>query len=404
MSAGVGSRTPVRPEVDLRALAERRLDRLRAVLADHGLAALLLTTPESVSYATGYVSVGSLVFRGWRGAALVTAEGVLLVVPAADIAAAVDAGVPADRVVTFGRFFFESAGPGPFAEAEAADAHPGLPSALATAARRSGLRSGDRVGVEDLAGNAEPAAALGPVEQVEAGPVLAAVRAVKLAPEVELLGYGARLVEAGIDAALAAAGEGITEIEMAGIIGATIAAGGGQARFVVSTTGPRTALADAPATHRAWRAGELARFDVGCIVEGYWADIGRTAVLGGADALQASRYAAILAGEQAQFAVARPGVTAAQVFDGAVVAVQAGGIRPYRRHHCGHGIGQSVYESPIIAPGVDTVLAEGMTFCFETPFYEVGWGGMMVEDLVCLTRDGLRVLTGSDRSLRVVPT
>lgn len=401
MSAGVVSRVPVRPEVDLRALAERRLDRLRAVLTDGGLDALLLTTPESVSYATGYVSVGSLVFRGWRGAALVTADGVLLVVPAADLAAAVDAGVPVDRVVTFGRFFFESTDHGPLAEA--ADAHPGLPGALATAARRAGLRPGDTVGVEDLAGNAGPAAALGAVDPVEAGPALAAARAVKLAPEVELLGYGARLVEAGIDAALAAAGEGITEIEMAGIIGATIAAGGGQARFVVSTTGPRTALADAPATHRAWRTGELARFDVGCIVDGYWADIGRTAVLGGPDALQASRYAAILAGEQAQFAVARPGVTAGQVFDGAVAAVQAGGISPYRRHHCGHGIGQSVYEVPIIAPGVDTVLAEGMTFCFETPFYEVGWGGMMVEDLVCLTRDGLRVLTGSDRSLRVVP-
>jgi Xaa-Pro aminopeptidase len=172
---------------------------------------------------------------------------------------------------------------------------------------------------------------------------------------------------------------------------------------VVSTTGPRTALADAPATRRSWRPGELARFDVGCTVDGYWSDIGRTAVLGGPDRLQASRYAAILAGEQAQFAAARPGVTTAQLFDVAVAAVEAGGITPYRRHHCGHGIGQSVYEAPIISSGVDRPLVAGMTFCFETPYYEVGWGGMMVEDLVQVTGGGLRVLTGSDRGLRVVP-
>jgi Xaa-Pro aminopeptidase len=392
---------PVRPDVDLRALAARRLDRLRDVLIEEELDALLLTTPESVSYATGFVSVTSVVFRTWRGAVLLTADGVLLIAPAADVAAAADAGVPVEQIVPFGRFYFESSSPDPVAQA--ADVHQDLPAALETAARRAGLGSGRRVGVENLAANGDLSGPLGGVDTVEAGAIVAAVRAVKLPPEVELLAYGARLVEAGIDAALAAAREGITELELAGIITAVIGAGGGLPRFVVSTTGPRTALADAPATQRAWRSGELARFDVGCTVDGYWSDIGRTAVLGEADPLQASRYAAILAGEQAQFDVARPGVTAGQVFDTAVAAVEAGGLTPYRRHHCGHGIGQSVYETPILSPGVDTPLVPGMTFCFETPYYQVGWGGMMVEDLVQVTDTGVRVLTASDRGLRVVP-
>jgi len=303
--------------------------------------------------------------------------------------------------VPFGRFYFESASPDPVSAA--ADVHPDLPAAVRTALRRAGLPQGTQVGVEDRDGNATATAALDGVDTVEAGPAVAAVRAVKLAAEVELLTYGARLVDTAIDAALAAADEGITEVEMAGVIGATIARGGGQPRFIVSTTGPRTALGDAPATERAWRAGELARFDVGCTVDGYWADIGRTAVLGGPDALQAARYAAILAGQDEQFLRARPGVTASEVFASAVAVVEQGGIRPYRRHHCGHGIGQSVYEAPIISGGVDTPLTAGMTFCFETPYYQVGWGGMMVEDLVLITGDGLTVLTDADRSLRVVP-
>ena len=139
-------------------------------------------------------------------------------------------------------------------------------------------------------------------------------------------------------------------------------------------------------TDRAWRLGEPARFDIGCTVDGYWADIVRTAVLGG---------------EDERFRLARPGLTAAEVFATAVGTVERGGITPYRRRHCGHGIGQSVYEAPIISPGV-APLAARMTFCFETPYCEVGWGGMMVEDLVLITDRGLRVLTDADRSLRVV--
>ena len=43
-----------------------------------------------------------------------------------------------------------------------------------------------------------------------------------------------------------------------------------------------------------------------------------------------------------------------------------------------------------------------MVLCLETPFYEIGWGGMMVEDTVLVTADGNRRLTQSDRTLRVV--
>jgi Xaa-Pro aminopeptidase len=43
-----------------------------------------------------------------------------------------------------------------------------------------------------------------------------------------------------------------------------------------------------------------------------------------------------------------------------------------------------------------------MTFCFETPYYELGWGGMMVEDTLVITETGCTLLTESDRSLRVI--
>jgi Xaa-Pro aminopeptidase len=91
------------------------------------------------------------------------------------------------------------------------------------------------------------------------------------------------------------------------------------------------------------------------------------------------------------------------LFQTAVAAVECAGLRPYRRHHCGHAIGSEVYEPPIISPTADDELVPGMVFCVETPYYELGWGGMMVEDTIVVTDSGRDLLTTADRSLRVIP-
>ena len=162
------------------------------------------------------------------------------------------------------------------------------------------------------------------------------------------------------------------------------------------------ALADARPTDNALAPGQLLRFDVGCVYNGYWSDVGRTAVRGEPDELQERRYTAILAGEERQLEMLRPGVHARELFDAAVEVVEEAGLTPYRRHHCGHGIGMEIYEPPIVAPGWDETLDADMTFCLETPFYELGWGGMMVEDTVVVTENGHERLTLSDRDLRVI--
>ncbi|WP_283137659.1 M24 family metallopeptidase [Rhizohabitans arisaemae] len=383
---------------DLRTLNDRRLVRLRGALAEAPFDAVVLTSPESVLYATGYRSVAGPMFRAHRMAAVVTGDDLWLVCPAADTAPAADSGVPEDRLVPFGRFYFESEGPSPLSEM--ADRNTDLYAALAVALREAG--PGLRYGVEGLVADPGLAAVAGEAS-VEAEGWASAVRGAKLPGELELLRHSALLAEAGIQAAIDAARPGITERELAGIVAATMVAGGGEPRFVVAVTGPRSALADAHPTDRSWAPGELARFDVGCVYHGYWSDIGRTAVLGEPDALQTANYAAILDGLDEQVRLAKPGVPAVEVFDVAMEGVRRGGVTPYRRQHCGHGIGLSVYEPPIIAPGVGSELAEGMTFCFETPYYKLGWGGMMVEDTLVVTGSGVDLFTHAPRTLPVVP-
>lgn len=379
---------------------ERLLEQLDAAPFD----AFLAVAPANVDYASGYRSMSGAVHGRASVAALVTPGRTVLAGAVADSAPALAGGIADEDFVGYGRFYFESAD-GAAAPTQMVDTHDSLVSAILTTVDRLGLR-GATVGLDEAALHPRDVARL---EQelpgarfVDASAWATRTRARKLPGEVELLRRSARLAEDGVTAAVEAARPGTTEKELAAIVAGVMVAGGCQPRFVVVTSGERSALSDCFATDRPLAVGDLVRFDVGGILDGYWSDIGRTAVVGPPSPRQRALYDAIYDGEQAQLELARPGVPAEEVFATAVRTVEAGGLTPYRRHHCGHGIGLEVYEPPIVSPGVTTPLEEGMTFCFETPYYELGWGGMMVEDTLVITADGCEMFNTSDRTLRVI--
>lgn len=380
-------------------LTDQLRDRVVAALGDADFDWLVVCLPENIAYLSGYRSMSGSMKREATMAAAINRDGELhLAGPAADAGPVLhDEVVSPDRYIPYGRFFFESPGGAP--ASGMADVHPSLEAAASEMLNRLG--SDQTLGVDGSA-----AAALSDVlagrSTVDASVWMLDRRACKAPGEVQLLERAARLTEDAITASLELIRSGVTEGDVARRIAGHMSEGGGIPKFVVVTSGERSALADAAATARVIGSGDLVRFDVGCVLDGYWSDIGRTVVIGAPDDLQQRRYDAILAGEQAQLEAARPGVTGAELFDIAVAAVEASGLRPYRRHHCGHAIGSEAYERPIVAPGWDDELREGMTFCFETPFYELGWGGMMVEDTLVITSDGCRLLNVSDRSLRIV--
>jgi len=371
---------------------------LREALDDSRYDWLALGSPAHVTYATGYRSVAGDLFRTHRMLVFMSSDQTVLVGGASDGAAVLESAF-VDDYVPFGTFYFESGGR-PAPESILSGRNSSFEEAITEAAERVGLTG--RVGIDS--GGVQNIASIqrDGVEIVDVTDWLQELRSVKSPVEVTKIREAVRLAEAGIDAAIAMAGVGVTEIELATAVASTMAAGGGVPGFMVVTSGPRSALSDARPTDRRLIRGDLLRFDVGCTVDGYWSDIGRTAVVGEPDDRQAAYYAAILAGEEAQLQAARAGVTAGELFDIAVVRVEECGIVPYRRHHCGHAIGIEIYEHPIVSPGNSTVLKPGMVFCLETPYYEIGWGGMMVEDAILVADDGCDVLSTSERGLRVI--
>ncbi len=385
-------------------LGAERQRRLRSELARSPFDVLVAASPANVTYASGYRSAAADIYPRHQMAALITMERCFLVAPCGEAVAAATAGVDPDDFFPYGTAFFESPG-GTHPITAMAGVHGTFAEALQAVAERLGVKHGT-VGLDeralDAAAGAALEAALSMCRITPASDWLFGVRAVKLPGEVACLRRAAALAELGIQRALDVARPDWTERQIASVIAQAMIEGGGTPRFLSVHVGPRIAQSDAHPGDAAWRPGDLLRMDVGCTVEGYWSDLARTAVLGKPDPLQRHRFDALLAGLQAELDAIRPGVTPASLFDLAVRTTRASGIPGYRRHHCGHGIGLEIYEPPQVAPGAEAPIVEGMVFCLETPFYEIGWGGVLTEDTLVVTADGHDPFSHSSRGLRVV--
>ncbi|MEO6122324.1 MAG: Xaa-Pro peptidase family protein [Ilumatobacteraceae bacterium] len=378
--------------------------RLREHVASAAFDAFLAVSSANVFYATGYRSTAAELFPAHRMVATIAVDRSGLVLPVADSGPAIDAGVEPDSLTAYGRFYFESEGDAA-RPTQLVDQHTNWITALTSSLEALQLTTAT-LGVDDAAlgdhGVAILEATFPNATFVRASAWAYSVRANKTDDELTLLARAARLAENGISAALAVADEGWTEREIAAVVASTMVAGGGAPRFIVVTAGLRSALADTYATDNTWNRGDLLRFDVGCVVDGYWSDMARTAVLGQPTELQQRRYDQLASGEEEQLKLIRAGVRASEMFALAIQKVADSGFGPYRRQHCGHGIGLEVYEPPVLNPATDLLLEPGMVFCLETPYYELGWGGMMCEDTVVVTEDGHRRFTQSSRELQVI--
>jgi len=385
---------------DLSAIASKVRDKVFAA-CDQAADVIVSIDPTHVGYLTGYRSLLFDLMRDYRTAAIVSREKAVLVTGASDVAAALEVLREPACIYRYGTFYFESSDSAqvdfstlPKSESTFADA---LRAALAGTIKPQHCVGFDCAHAGQLEGMKDFMAE----RSFDARPAILKARRTKLAGEIEKIAYAAAITERGLERAFAEAKAGMTELELSTIIAGEMRAGGGVPRFVVVTGGERAALADAYATCAKLRTGDLVRFDIGCTVDGYWADMARSAVVGEPSREQQARYDALLAGEEAQRALARAGVSAGELFKVAVERVRAGALPAYRRSNCGHGIGIDVHEFPSLSPANAAVeIEDGMVLCVETPYYQIGWGGMMVEDMIVIRGSGNECLTHLPRDLR----
>lgn len=361
--------------------------------------AVVTTDPIHIGYLSGYRSILHDM-PGYKQALVATRERAALVTGASDGAAALEMLGNPETIWRYGLFFVERRGETagyPDMPAASDDFHGALMAALASLAL-----AGKTIGLDvpDASDRALVADALSASKLVESSATLRQSRMIKLDGELDLMRKASRITDEALAAIHPMVRPGVSELEIAAEISSHIVRHGGIARFVVVTSGERSSLVDAYASGKKLADGDLVRLDVGCTVGGYYSDMARTLITGEASQEQEARYRSLLAGETAQLAMLRPGVAASEVYDVAMQTVRQGALPGYNRNHCGHAIGLKAHEHPVIGPGQSVVLEPGMVFCVETPYYELGWGGMMVEDTAIVTERGHELLTVSSRQLR----
>lgn len=140
----------------------------------------------------------------------------------------------------------------------------------------------------------------------------------------------------------------------------------------------------------------------------YFSDISRTVVRGTASPKVKKMFDAVTAGQEIAFGMIKDGVNGATIHkairdafeqQGFTTGEQDGRMQGFF-HGTGHGVGIEIHEPPRIGPTKD-ILKTGMVVTIEPGLYYADTGGMRIEDMVVVTKDGCRVLTEAPKVLEV---
>jgi Xaa-Pro dipeptidase len=380
-----------------------------------GLDAIVATMPENVTYSSGFWAMSQWIRRGPQAYVLTPSEGrgepaVVASTGLIDLAASEDVWV--EDVRRYGNFIVDRT---PDVTLDAQDSR--IESLLAEqddgdsvaclvrAIKDRGLENA-RIGVDEIGILPQLwdklASALPTATFVRAADVFRYARAIKTPEEIARLRKSAQIADRSIEAALAIAREGASEMDLARAFHCTTISEGGMPVLGCIGFGQRSAMTNVQPSERQLVRGDIIRFDVGGRYNHYRADIARNGVLGEPTKKLAQYHRAICVGLDRAIEMIRPGVRVGDVFNASVQTVRREGIPHYQRSHVGHGIGLDGYDAPNIAPSNAEVFEEGMVICVETPYYEMGFGGLQVEDTLVVTSGGVDSFMLSGTALRVV--
>lgn len=385
------------------------VERAQAVLRDAGIDALVVTRPENVRYLTELplelpISLGLPVAAVLRRDPFGVTEIVAPRVMAGSIPAETAEGT---RVRLYGRFFAlaeqrDRLGPPERTALGLLETAPGEGQTFDDAVRSAvaGLSASTTMAWDEpRLGAVLVDAGRAPLADGDA--VSRRIRQVKTPAEIDRIRRAAAIAEQVELDLISASAAGADWAEVVRAVPHLVTGRGGTPGFFTGGASWQGGFVFAPHSLTLSK-GDLVRLDVGLSVDGYWADTGRTVSLGEPSEVVRRRYAAIRSGVEAVLNAIRPGVTFATLYEIAIGEVRRT-IPAYQRHHCGHAIGLRPYDGELVAPGETVPLEAGMTVNVEVPYYEIGWGGMQLEETVVVEPGGCRALTTLGRDIFVTP-
>ncbi len=199
--------------------------------------------------------------------------------------------------------------------------------------------------------------------------------------------------------------DGLTEAEIALEIECIMRRNGatGTSFDTIVAAGAKSSLPHAVPDNSKVKKGDFIVMDFGCRYNGYCSDMTRTVVVGEASEKHKEIYNTVLKAQLAALAGAKVGMLGKEVDKIARDIIKDAGYGDKFGHGLGHSVGVEIHEEPRFSVADENVIKEGMVITVEPGIYEPGFGGVRIEDMVVMTKDGVKNLTHSPKELIVIP-
>ena len=125
----------------------------------------------------------------------------------------------------------------------------------------------------------------------------------------------------------------------------------------------------------------------------------RTVVIGKASDEQKKIYDIVLKAQLEAVAYIKAGLKCIDVDRVARDIIAKEGYGESFGHGLGHSVGLYIHESPALNVRDETILAEGMIETIEPGIYIPGFGGVRIEDMGAVTKDGYDNFASSTKEL-----
>ncbi len=175
--------------------------------------------------------------------------------------------------------------------------------------------------------------------------------------------------------------------------------GEGTAFDTVAVSGARCSLPHGVPSDKRIEKGDFVTLDFGCMLDGYASDMTRTIVVGKASEEQKKIYNAVKDAQHAGLDFIQAGVLAKDADLAARSVIEKYGFGKYFRHSLGHGVGLLVHELPNLSPKSEIILEENMVVSCEPGIYIPDFGGVRIEDLICVKNNGNLNFTDTQKDL-----
>lgn len=126
---------------------------------------------------------------------------------------------------------------------------------------------------------------------------------------------------------------------------------------------------------------------------GYFADMTRTYVKGTPTVRLLKMYRAVEEAHRAALLAVKAGIQAREVHNAAADVLSTHGFPEGFTHAVGHGIGLEIHEAPRVGPHTKSILEPGNVITIEPGLYYPDVGGIRLEDVVVVTKNGFKNLT-----------